>query len=106
MQIIKDASNPTFDNRLDVEVKNWFDNYVKDPLVRTIDSIPNNQVFLTQLYLMSKMKMIELPDKAHLEEFFDALSEEELRRHTLAFDPTTVNAAEMLLPVLNVDKEI
>ncbi len=74
VQIIKDASNPTFDNRLDVEVKNWYDNYVKDPLVRTIDSIPNNQVFVTQLYLMSKIGMIDLSDRTYLEEFFSALS--------------------------------
>ena len=72
MEIIKDASNPKNEIRLNEEVTKLFEGYLKDPLVRTIDSIANNQVFLLQLYLMAKLDMIKLPGKEHLEAFFHA----------------------------------
>lgn len=105
MEIIKDASNPKNEIRLNEEVTKLFEGYLKDPLVRTIDSIANNQVFLLQLYLMVKLDMIKLPGKEHLEAFFQAVSEEEMRRCTHQYDPTITDVNERLLRVLNCDIE-
>jgi hypothetical protein len=60
---------------------------LNDPLLRTVDSIANNEVFLVQLYLLSKTKDIEIPEKEKLETFFLAISEEEMRRRTKSYPP-------------------
>lgn len=108
MEIIKDASNPKNEIRLNEEVTKLFEGYLKDPLVRTIDSIANNQVFVLQLYLMAKLDMIKLPGKEHMEAFFQAVCEEEMRRCTLQYEPTVTDVNERLLRVLNcdIDREI
>ena len=81
-----------------------FKAYLTDPLTRTVDSIPSNQVFIVQVYLLSKMKQLELPSKEEMEEFFLAVEEEEMRRRTFAYEPT-VNITTTLYELLNVDTE-
>ena len=77
---------------------------MNDPLIRTVDSIPSNQVFLVQLYLLAKNKEIELPEKEELEKFFMAITEEEMRRRTKPYEPE-VNVSSTLYELLNVDTE-
>lgn len=104
MEIIKDGSNPKNEIRIDEETNKQFDAYLKDPLSRTVDVIPSNQVFMTTVLLMSRMGMLKLPDKDSLNEFFMCLMEEEMRRYTLTVEPTfPINVH--ILKILNVNIE-
>lgn len=102
VEIIKDASNPKNEIRLDEEVNKQFEAYFKDPAARTVDVIANNQVFVTTVLLMSRMGLLKLPDKNSLEEFFTSILEEEMRRYTVTPDPT-FPLNEHILKVLNTN---
>lgn len=104
IQIIKENSGEKADVKLNEEIIRLCKGYLNDPLIRTVDSIPSNQVFLVQLYLLAKNKEIELPEKEELEKFFMAITEEEMRRRTKPYEPE-VNVSSTLYELLNVDTE-
>ena len=103
MKIMQDGSNEDFKNKFTEEVMKLYENYVSEPIIRTIDSIPSNTVFLAQLYIA-----FEIGEKSKGEEYFNklfaTLLEEELRRKQFPL-PEDLNKHEWQLKLLNVDFE-
>lgn len=102
MQIMKDGSQKSFTNKFDEEVSNLYSNYVKETSLRTVDSIPNNIVFLAQLYIAKECGIPVATEDKYFEIFIKGLIEEELRRRLYPLDEK-LNRNEWILDVLNVN---
>jgi len=89
MQIIRDGSNPNFENNFTEELKNLFENYIKDPAVRTTDIIANNSIFVCQLYCAIEAGLIEKKSPEDMKEFFKKMVEEELRRRQINWNSSS-----------------
>lgn len=96
LQIYKDAS--IHEQKLSDEVKTLYGKYLIDPSVRTIDVIPNNNVFLMQVLCAIENGDIHKPSIDELNLFFNHVLEEEMRRRQY-------NKMISLLDVLNVNTE-
>ena len=103
MKIMEDGSKPESETNFIEGVMNQYNNYVEDPLSRTVDAISSNLVFLAQLYIA-----FELGQKSKGEEYFDkmflGILEEELRRKQIPL-PEELNKHEWQLKLLNVNFE-
>jgi len=89
------------------EVADLFYNYTSYPILRTIDAIPHNAVFLAQVYIGIENGQIlweKSAERDTFEEFFRAMVEEELRRKQRWLDDKT-NITHWLINLLNIDEE-
>lgn len=57
-QIMKDMSSEAFEEKLSEIVIKKYQNYVEQPLQRTIDVISNNSAFLSQIYCVIKLNIL------------------------------------------------
>lgn len=54
-------SSEAFEEKLSEVVTRKYENYVEQPLQRTIDVISNNSAFLAQLYCVIKLEILKKP---------------------------------------------
>lgn len=59
---MKDMSSEAFEEKLSEIVIKKYQNYVEQPLQRTIDVISNNSAFLSQLYCVIKLNILQKPE--------------------------------------------
>ena len=83
-QILKDCSTPGLEKKMSEEVLSLVTQYNTHPLIRTVDSIPNNEIFLMQIFCSVKCGF-QMPTLDKL--FYSNLGEEELRRTAWIKDP-------------------
>lgn len=55
-------SSEAFEEKLSEIVIKKYQNYVEQPLQRTIDVISNNSAFLSQLYCVIKLNILQKPE--------------------------------------------
>lgn len=104
IQIMKDGSRKDFAHKFDEEVVNFYSNYVKKTSLRTVDSIPNNIVFLAQLYTAKECGIPFVTEDKYFDIFIRGILEEELRRTSYPLDEK-LNKNQWILDVLNVNVE-
>ena len=105
VQIIKDGSLPEYKDNFAKEIQKFYDNYLKDPAIRTADVIIHNPVFLCQLYCAIEAGLIEKKDAEYDQQFFQRLLEEELRRRQEPWknEEGGSEVTSLLFKLLNVD---
>lgn len=74
--------------------------YVEDPLVRTVDSVPHNQVFLAHLYFAMLEKDLDIDITASLRTALPHIMEEEIRRRLFWNVPQDPNP--LILEVIGI----
>lgn len=104
MQIMKDGSQEHFETKFNQEVIDLYTKYVDDLSIRTIDSIANNAVFLSQLYIAMECGGVPVQGEAYFDTLFKGLLEEELRRKERSL-PDNFDNTEWLFKLFNVDVE-
>lgn len=57
-----------------------FNNYLDDPLVRTVDKVPHQGIFLCQIFCALRKGDVKFVDKEHVQRFWYAFMEESVRR--------------------------
>lgn len=106
VKIYMDSSRSD-ENNLRKDVLSKFTRYNEEPLLRTIDSIPSNEVFLSYLICERQMKDDScnlLFDTNYMNMFMCHMCEEQIRRRQRKYENiSTSDLSKLITGVLNID---
>ena len=106
LQIVKECSAEKVEEKLSETLTKLFSQYNMLPESRTLDVIPNNEVFITQLLCSNKIGLIDVSNsQVDTNLFFKNIAEEELRRKGAFVLNIPEVSVDLWFELLNVDTE-